>query len=475
MSLLRDLRPFLADEIARAGVPGASLAVLKEGAVHEAAAGVVNLDTGIEATPEAIFQIGSITKPVTATLAMQLVEEGRLDLDAPVRAVLPDFAVDDADVAATVTARHLLDHSSGIDGDFFVDSGRGDGAVARLLELGRTLRQLHPMGRGFSYCNFGFAVLGRMIEVLRGASWDAALQAGIARPLGAGSFVSRPEDCLRHRTAVGHLGGGPYGRKRVAPFPYLAFGMGPAGATPTARARDLILFAEAHLTGGLVSPETAAAMQVPSNPLPVRPGGVAHFGLGWMIFDWGGVRLFGHDGATIGQNAFLRILPAEGIAVALLANGGDMQGLAHRVLGAVFGELAGIRPPEPTDGEEDEVEPSGFVGVFERRSARLTVRGEGGQLLLRSSRRTIGRRRSIPIRPGSGCVRPATVRPSRGFRRDRTFHRSRDSWIAGPADGIRRSSWAFGGTTGPANSNRESFESVARRSSRDPRGVNRVR
>ncbi len=93
------------------------------------------------------------------------------------------------------------------------------------------------MGRGFSYCNFGFAVLGRMIEVLRGASWDAALQAGIARPSARAPSSAGPRTACAHRTAVGHLGGGPYGRKRVAPFPYLAFGMGPAGATRRPRGR----------------------------------------------------------------------------------------------------------------------------------------------------------------------------------------------------------------------------------------------
>ncbi len=384
MTVLNDLRPFLADAIRRFGVPGASLAVLHEGHLHEAAAGVVNNETLVETTPDAVFQIGSITKLMTAAMTMQLADEGRLDIDAPVRDLLPDFAVGDPRTSAEVTPRHLLNHSSGIDGDLFADAGRGDGVVARLVEMGRTLPQLHPFGNGFSYCNFGFAVLGRIIEALDGVEWDTALRRRIAERLGTDFLTTRPEQLLRRRAAIGHVANGPGGSLVPSPRPYLTVAMAPAGATPTCRARDLVTFAQAFLAGGapIVSSSAVAAMRTPSNRT-VNAGPVRDFGLGFMLFDWDGAPLFGHDGATVGQNAFLRIHDS-GMAVALLTNGGDVQGLAHDVLTAVFRDLAGIAPPTPPEGEDRPVDPAPFVGTYERGLTSYLVESDGTGLTLRT-------------------------------------------------------------------------------------------
>ena len=125
------------------GVPGASLAILEGDQVAEAAYGVLNIRSGVEATTDSLFQIGSITKAWTATLVMQLVDEGLLDLDEPVVTYLPEFKVADADVTRTVTTRHLLAHTSGIDGDLFLDTGRGDDAVSKYVEACATLDK-HP-------------------------------------------------------------------------------------------------------------------------------------------------------------------------------------------------------------------------------------------------------------------------------------------------------------------------------------------
>jgi CubicO group peptidase (beta-lactamase class C family) len=89
-------------------VPGAAIAVLADGEVAEAAYGVLNRATGVEVTTDSLFQIGSITKVWTASLLMQLVDEGLLDLDAPVRRYLPGFRVADEGASARMTVRHLL-------------------------------------------------------------------------------------------------------------------------------------------------------------------------------------------------------------------------------------------------------------------------------------------------------------------------------------------------------------------------------
>lgn len=384
MSVFDNLPSYLADAIGRFGVPGASLAVLADGALYEAAAGVVNTETGVETTTDTVFQIGSITKLLTTAMIMQLVDEGKLDIDMPVREVLPDFAVADAAVSARVTPRHLLSHSSGIDGDYFVDAGRGDDMLARLLEMGRTLPQLHGLGEGFSYCNFAFAVLGRVIETIDGVGWDAALHRRVAKRLGTEFLATRPEQLLRRRTAIGHVLGKASGLLVPAPHPYLPFAMGPAGATPTCRARDLIDLARAFLANGdpLVSRDAVMAMRTP-NTSTVNAGAVSSFGLGFMQFDWNGVALFGHDGATVGQNSFLRIHDG-GIAVALLTNGGDVQGMAHDVMTAIFAELGGFAPPTPSEGMARSVDTSRYVGAYKRGLTSFEIVSEAGELSLRT-------------------------------------------------------------------------------------------
>src|SRR5262245_51150460 len=109
-----DLESRLRTSLRRHGVPGASVAVLKgQRIVAAAAAGVTNIDTKVPVTTDAVFQIGSITKVFTATLIMQLVDDGLLSLDRPIVEYLPEFQLADANTRRSVTARHLLSHTSG--------------------------------------------------------------------------------------------------------------------------------------------------------------------------------------------------------------------------------------------------------------------------------------------------------------------------------------------------------------------------
>ncbi|MCS3844996.1 serine hydrolase [Microbacterium sp. AK031] len=102
------LEEILPDLIERGHVPAASVAILSDGQMVGAAAGVLNNDTGVEATAAWLVQIGSITKVWTATLVMQLVDEGLLDLDAPVQTVLTDFVLGDGDAGSEITPRQLV-------------------------------------------------------------------------------------------------------------------------------------------------------------------------------------------------------------------------------------------------------------------------------------------------------------------------------------------------------------------------------
>ena len=133
MSTLHEVKAWLADQLPRLiekyDVPGAAVAVLSGGEVVDDAAGILSRATGVEATPDSVFQIGSVTKLWTITLVMQLVDEGLVDLDAPIRTYLPDFRIRDEGAAAKITTRQLLCHTAGFEGDIFTDTGPGDDAI----------------------------------------------------------------------------------------------------------------------------------------------------------------------------------------------------------------------------------------------------------------------------------------------------------------------------------------------------------
>jgi dipeptidyl aminopeptidase/acylaminoacyl peptidase/CubicO group peptidase (beta-lactamase class C family) len=390
--------------IARHRVPGAALGILRMGtggAPDEAvtcAAGVLNSETGVPATPDSVFQIGSITKVWTTTLVMQLVDEGLIDLDAPIVEVLPELRLSDPDVTAAVTMRHLLTHTSGIDGDVFTDTGRGDDCLARYVELLADAAQNHPLGATFSYCNSGFVVAGRVIEKLTGLSWDEALAKRVIAPLGLTRTVTLPEQALRLRAAAGHVpGDDPDADPTLAPVWGIPRSSGPAGCIVSDVA-GVLAFARMHLTGGsapdgtrLLAEASTVAMQQQHAELPDVYSLGDSWGLGWMRFGWGSHRLFGHDGNTIGQSAFLRILPEQNLAVTLLTNGGHTNDLYQDLYREIFAELAGVAMPRPleplaagsADGSDGDITP--WLGRYERSGERIEILRSGDGRTLRST------------------------------------------------------------------------------------------
>jgi CubicO group peptidase (beta-lactamase class C family) len=390
------------DELAaKHQVPGATLAVLRLGRdgaddeLIEAATGVLNKATGVAVTTDSVFQIGSITKVWTATLVMQLVDEGKLDLDAPLVEVLPELQLGDPDVAKRVTMRHLLTHTSGIDGDVFTDTGRGDDVLAKYVAALADVAQNHPLGATFSYCNSGYSLAGRVVEVLTATTWDAVLRERVIEPLGLTHTSTLPEEAILHRAAVGHISPDPEQEPQPAPVWMLPRSLGPAGLV-NATARDVTAFARLHLRGGLgpngdavLSAGSAAAMQAHQTELPDPYSLGDSWGLGWIRFDWHGTRVVGHDGTTIGQNAFLRLLPdpdgAGDLAVALWTNGGQPRDLFAELYAEVFGELAGVRPSEQLEppAEAPGVELTRYVGTYERSSVTTEVFERDGGLVMR--------------------------------------------------------------------------------------------
>jgi CubicO group peptidase (beta-lactamase class C family) len=370
-------------------VAGAALGVMLDGEVRSVASGVVNNGTGVETTPDTLFQIGSITKVFTTTLIMQLADEGRIELDAPARKYLPELRFGDGD---SVTIRHLLTHTSGVDGDFFEDFGRGDECVERYVAACATLPSLFAPSAHWSYCNAGFVVLGRILETMLGGSWDAILRDRLLSRIGAESMVTLPEDVLRFRAAHGH-NIDPSLKVALTPRWHMPRSAGPAGATPCAAVGDLLKFARLHIDGGrapdgsrVVSEGAVTAMQQAQFALPPEPNGPSHWGLGWMLFDWDRRRVIGHDGGTIGQLSSLRVLPDERFAVAALTNTSPTGGLlTSRAMAWLFQEVGGVvtpsRPKPPDDPPKLDLAP--YAGTYEKIGMRMTIQQEDGGLTVK--------------------------------------------------------------------------------------------
>lgn len=253
-----------------------------------------------------------------------------------------------------MTPRHFLTHTSGIEGDLFVDAGRGDDNIRRLQDMGTLLPSLFPPGERLSYCNFGFAMLGRITEVLAGMTWDQAMRRKLFRPLGMTHALTLPEETLRYRAAIGHVPDPKRpGEQMLSPMPWLSLGQKAAGATPTMAAADLLKFARMHLDRGvtkdgerLLSRRAVREMQQVQSRLPKHfSGGLDAWGLGWMLMRWSGKRVIGHDGGTVGQYSFLRIVPEDDLAIALLTNGGDARGLYDELMAPLLKNLARIDLP----------------------------------------------------------------------------------------------------------------------------------
>jgi CubicO group peptidase (beta-lactamase class C family) len=373
--------------LADVGAPGAVLAVLRGDDVVEYAAGIANLDTGVAVTADTLFPVASVSKVYTATLVLQLVDDGLLDLDEPLTTYLPGFRVADPVATETLTARHLLTHTGGIGGDKQDSFGRGDDALGRYVEDCASLGQVHDVGATFSYCNSGYIILGHLVSVLRAATWDEVLRERLLLPIGATKSGTLPEDLVWLRLAAGHQSGDD-----EQPALLHAWEMdrahGPAGGV-LATARDVLRFVQMHLRAGVsadgarvLSAVSAGAMVTPQVAMANPYGGASHWGLGWELYSPDGpLSLIGHDGDLLGHHARMLACPEAGLAVVLLVNGDGADHIAHDLFPRILGEVGAVLPPNvgPPETPPD-VDLQAVEGSYQTLAVKVTVTAAGDHL-----------------------------------------------------------------------------------------------
>jgi CubicO group peptidase (beta-lactamase class C family) len=377
-SLFSDLCGELDEARERLGVPGAAVGVLHQGEDRTAGFGVTNVEHPLAVTPDTLFQIGSITKTFTGTAAMQLVEDGKLDLDRPVREYLPDLRLADEDVAAAVTMRHLLTHTGGWEGDFIDDLGAGDDALARMVAQLDQTPQVTPLGELWTYNNAGFYIAGRAIEVLAGKPFEDVVRDRILEPLGMTTSFFFPADVMTHRFAVGHHTDHD-GTKVARPWD-IGRAAYPAGGI-TSTVRDLLRYARFELgePPHLLRAETLALMQAAQ----VDAGPEQSVGLTWFVRELDGRRTIAHGGGTNGQISSLLIVPDGGFAIATLTNdtrGGELVNELNR---SALKRYLGIDDTDPESRELPEEELAEYAGSYTCAMADAELVPRDGGLELR--------------------------------------------------------------------------------------------
>lgn len=323
-SRFRELCRRITKDMRRLKVPGVSVGVWHKGKEFSAGFGVASVENPLPVTPDTLFQTGSISKTFTGTLMMMLAEQGRVNLDAPVRRYIKDLKLRDESVARRVTVRHLLTHMGGWVGDYFNDFGNGDDALEKMVKDIAKLPQVHPLGTIWSYNNTGFNVAARIIEIVTRKPYEQAAQEMLFDPIGLNMSFFYPSDILfTHRFVVGHQ----MVKKKVQvarPWAIGRAGNGVGGVVSTVH--DLLKYARFHMGDGksasgkrVLTRKSLEAMR----KAQVNAGGRGDMGITWFIGYAGKLKVYVHGGATNGQQAYLFFIPEKDFALAILTNSDD--------------------------------------------------------------------------------------------------------------------------------------------------------
>jgi CubicO group peptidase (beta-lactamase class C family) len=381
------LSEFVAATATRFGIPGVAVGVWADGQEAYACHGVTSVDNPLPVDPDTLFVLGSVTKTFTATALVRLVDQGLVELDAPVRRYVPELRLTDEHAAETITVLQLLNHTAGLDWGVTQDTGEGDDALAGYVAKLAELKLVGPPGGRASYSQAGYNLAGRIVEKVTGWTYERAVASLVAERLGLGhSFFAR-DDVMTRRFSVGH-NPGPDGRPAVARLWRRWRGENPGGGLASSVA-DQIRWARFHLGDGraesgerVLPAELLRRMRQPTVALRGSNLGDA-IGIGWFLREVGGVGTVGHGGSANGQFAELLLVPERGFAVVALSNAGPdgtqcNQAVVRWALEAYLG--VADRDPEPLP--YDPARAAEVVGNYANEVMTATIGTDGAGLWL---------------------------------------------------------------------------------------------
>jgi CubicO group peptidase (beta-lactamase class C family) len=312
---IRLARALMQAMMEESGTPGMSVAVGIDGAiVWSEGFGFADVEQRVPVWEETKFRIGSVSKPVTAAAVGLLVEQGKLDLDAPVQRYVPSFP----EKPWPITTREVAGHLAGIrhyasDEEFL--SSKRYGSVLEGLAIFKDDTLLFEPGTRYSYSSYGWNLVSAVVEGASGTGFLALMRESVFDRLGMTHTVADHTDSIiPQRTRY-------YDRNEdgsIANSPYVDNSYKWAGGGYLSTPEDLVRFGFAHLRGDFLKPETVALLWT---PMSTRDGQSTGYGIGWSVDQREGrVLLAAHGGGSIGGTAFLLILPEEKAVVAMMGN-----------------------------------------------------------------------------------------------------------------------------------------------------------
>lgn len=346
-------------------VPGVAVGILHNGTEHYTCEGITNVFNPLEVTRDTLFQIASNTKTMTGVLVMKLVEEGKLELGAPVRRYLPGLKLSHEDTASKVAVRHLLNHTAGWVGDLFANTGDGDDALEKYVAAVETMPQITPLGQEWHYNNAAFGIAGRIIEVLSGKPFEQYTREVLFEPLGMEQSNFFPHEAILHRHCVGHYLDEREQVQISKPWAF-ARAVGAIGRVNSS-VREMLKYARMHLEGGLgiISLDSVKAMQ----DFTARGQLDDDFGVTWWMRDLldaqgNKVRMILHGGSANGQMSAFWLVPSHNFACTILTNSAKGSFLHGELSSWIHQHWLGLKSPESKSVELSEGELATYVGRY---------------------------------------------------------------------------------------------------------------
>lgn len=306
--------------------PGLSGAIAVDGEiVWTDGFGYANLQHRVPAGEHTRYRIASISKPVAATIAMMLVEDGKLDLDAPIRSYLPLFP----EKRDTITTRQLLSHTAGIrhyEGDEFMSDTRYESRLGPVAIFADDPLLFEP-GTDYSYSTYGYTLASAVMEAAADSTFLELLEARLRKPLGLTTLVPEKSEKVIPNEASFYLVQTSNGDTTVVNAPDVDNSNKWTGGGLLAAPKDVVRLVLALLDGKVLQPSSLEEMLAPQAPLEDES---YHYGLGWRVGeDEQGRRRVWHTGGAMGGSGVVMFYPERKLVVATLSNS---SGVPHSTL-----------------------------------------------------------------------------------------------------------------------------------------------
>jgi CubicO group peptidase (beta-lactamase class C family) len=398
---LERIKGFIEDRRNLAGVPGISIVLVQDNAiVYSHGYGFANLEQKVPMTDVTLLEIGSTTKSMTALAALQLRDVGKLELDQTVKHYLPWFkTVDKNNLSDKITLRQCLTHTSGLSSVSIPhDTAMDNLALERWVKSFKNSKLEFAPGTKTKYSNYGYAVLGLIVQKVSGLTFEQYLNKNLFTPLEMQRTTLNPKQALELGLSKGYRGA-PGGIKDT-PRQLGRLGS-PAGSLTASSARDIGNYLVMQLNGGKFHNQqiikSESLLETQSGLVPYHFGiptyNLDHeikYGYGWRVFQSRGLNLVAHNGTVGRMGSMFLIAPDQKMAVAILWNleveGLDIE-LTLGLLDFLRSDESTILPvPSTTRASKTittNLEP--FTGIYTSQEGNLEVRVQNKKLELQKS------------------------------------------------------------------------------------------